>query len=55
MNAKTKYVGAVLALVAMAFFAAWPFWKWVSLRPVRNELRARAESLVEKNPQLQPA
>ena len=41
--------------MAMAFFAAWPFWKWVYLTSVSASLRDRTQSLVEKNPQLQPA
>ena len=41
--------------MAMAFFAAWPFWKWVNAKAVDAALRARTQALVEKNPQLQPA
>jgi hypothetical protein len=50
-----KKVGAVLCLMAMAFFAGWPFWKWLSTEPVSPALLARTKALVEKNPQLQPA
>jgi hypothetical protein len=55
MNQRTKHVGLTLALMAMAFFAGWPFWSWLNKKAVSSTLRARTESLVEKNPQLQPA
>ncbi len=55
MTSRTKNIGVVLCLVAMAFFAGWPFWKWVNLRPVRASLRDQAQAVVEKNPQLKPA
>lgn len=55
MNQRTKLVGAILALMAMAFFAGWPFWKWVDSKAVNATLQARTKALVEKNPQLQPA
>jgi len=42
-------------LMAMAFFAGWPFWKWLNMKAVDATLRARTQALVEKNPQLQPA
>jgi hypothetical protein len=41
--------------MAMAFFAGWPFWKWLNAKAVSATLHARANALVEKNPQLQPA
>jgi hypothetical protein len=41
--------------MAMAFFAGWPFWKWVYVKSVSSSLHARTKALVEKNPQLQPA
>jgi hypothetical protein len=55
MNQRTKQVGLTLALMAMAFFAGWPFWQWLNAKAVSATLRSRTESLVEKNPQLQPA
>jgi hypothetical protein len=55
VNNRTKQIGITLCLMAMAFFAGWPFWKWLDKRAVSATLRARTESLVEKNPQLQPA
>jgi hypothetical protein len=48
-------MGAILALMAMAFFAGWPFWKWLSVKSVSTALYERTEDLVLKNPQLQPA
>jgi hypothetical protein len=39
----------------MAFFAGWPFWKWVHTRPVREKLRERTQALADANVQLKPA
>jgi hypothetical protein len=55
VNRQTKMVGAVLALMAMAFFAGWPFWKWIDKKAASAALQSRARALVEKNPQLEPA
>ncbi len=55
MDRGTKQIGAILCLMAMAFFAGWPFWKWVSIRAVSPSLRERTKALVDTNPQLQPA
>jgi hypothetical protein len=55
MNTRMKQLGVVLCLMAMAFFAGWPFWKWLNARAVSDDLRARTEPLVEKNPPLQAA
>ncbi len=55
MTGQKKQVGAVLCLMAMAFFAGWPFWKWLNARAVSATLQARTKALVEKSPQLQPA
>lgn len=55
MSGKTKQVGAILCLMAMAFFAGWPFWKWFYARSVSAALQTRTKALVEKNPQLQTA
>jgi hypothetical protein len=41
--------------MAMSFFAAWPFWKWVYMRPVRDSLQERTKALVDKNPQFKTA
>jgi hypothetical protein len=55
VNNRTKQIGITLCLMAMAFFAGWPFWKWVDTRAVSATLRSKTQALVEKNPQLQPA
>jgi hypothetical protein len=55
VNRSTKQIGAVLALMAMAFFAGWPFWKWVDKKAASATLQARARTLAEKNPQLESA
>jgi hypothetical protein len=55
MSSRTKQIGVAACLVAMAFFAGWPFWKWVDARAVSAPLRARTEALVDTNPQLRPA
>jgi hypothetical protein len=46
---------AILGLVAMVFFAAWPVWKWLMFRPVSDAMYARVKAAVDKNPRLQPA
>lgn len=55
MDQKRKQIGVTLCLMAMAFFAGWPFWKWQHIKAVDASLRARTQTLVEKNPQLKPA
>jgi hypothetical protein len=55
MNQRSKLIGVVLCLMAMSFFAALPFWKWFSTRAVTTAVQARTRSLVDANPQLQPA
>ena len=55
MDRRTKQIGAILCLMAMAFFAGWPFWTWLDAKAVSATLRSRTEMLVEKNPQLKPA
>ena len=52
---RSKNIGAILCLMAMAFFAGWPLWKWMNVRAVSTSLQARTKTLVEKNPQLQLA
>jgi hypothetical protein len=52
---RTKQVGAVLCLIAMAFFAGWPFWKWVYCRPASASVHERTQRVVDANPQLKPA
>lgn len=55
MNRGLKQFGVVLGLMAMAFFAGWPFWRYVHLKAVSASLYERTKALVEKNPQLKPA
>ena len=55
MDRRTKQIGATFCLMAMAFFAGWPFWKWLNAKAVDATLRARTQALVEQNPELQPA
>ena len=55
MNTRTKQIGGVLALMAMAFFAGMPFWNWVHARGVTASLQQRTRTLVEQNPQLRVA
>jgi hypothetical protein len=52
---RSKNIGAVVCLVAFAFFAGWPVWKWLSVRSASSNLQTRTQALVEKNPQLQLA
>ena len=55
MNKRTTTIGVTLCLMAMAFFAGWPFWKWVYIRSASRETAGRVQRLVVKNPQLKPA
>lgn len=55
MTARTKQVGAILALVAMVSFGAWPFWKYLYIKSASAALEQRVKTLVEANPDLQPA
>ena len=55
MNRRFINAGAVLALTAMVFFAAWPAWKWIKFKPVSASMYARTKAAVDKNARLQPA
>lgn len=55
MNRRTIQVGAVLALVAMASFGAWPFWKYLYVRAADAELQRRATELAAQQPHVQLA
>lgn len=55
MNPRTKTAGVILCLMAMSFFAALPFWKWLGVHAVQAPLQARTRALVESHPELQPA
>jgi hypothetical protein len=50
-----KIIGVTLCLMAMAFFAGWPFWKWIYIRSASAAVQQRTKSLVDKHPQLKPA
>lgn len=52
---RSRNFGAVVCLVAFAFFAGWPVWKWLNVRSASSNLQTRTQTLVEKNPQLQLA
>jgi hypothetical protein len=41
--------------MAMAFFAGWPFWKWLDKHAANAAVQARTRALVDKNPQLKTA
>lgn len=47
--------GAILALVAMASFSAWPLWHYLSIRSASAALQARTKAMVEAHPELKPA
>jgi hypothetical protein len=51
----TKQIGAVLAIIAMISFGAWPFWKNLYRQAATATLQARAKALVDAHPDLQPA
>lgn len=56
MNRRVMQIGVVLALMAMAFFAGWPFWSWrMHAKAVSAASYQRTKALVDRNPQLQPA
>jgi hypothetical protein len=55
VNQRAKHVAVTLCLMAMAAFAAWPVWQWLSVKAVKRSLHQRTQALVEKHPQLQPA
>jgi hypothetical protein len=55
VNRRFIMTGAILGLVAMVFFVAWPVWKWIVFKPVSATVYARTKAAVEKNPRLQPA
>ena len=38
MDRRTKQIGAVLCLMAMAFFAGWPFWTWLDAKAVSADI-----------------
>jgi hypothetical protein len=52
---RTKLFAAILGIVAMISFAAWPVWKWLKPKPVSAALFERTKAAVEKNARLRPA
>jgi len=50
-----RIIGVTFCLMAMAFFAGWPFWKWIYIRSASAAVQQRTKALVDKNPQLKPA
>lgn len=55
MNRRKKQIGVVLGLVAIVcFVAAWPIYKWLTIKAANPHLFERTKTLVEKNPQLKP-
>ena len=55
MTRRTKVLGAILCLVAIALIAVWPVMMWFKPTPVSPALFERTKAAVEKNPQLRPA
>ena len=55
MTAETKKWGAILAIVAMISFGAWPFWKAIYFNSASTSLQERANELAEKNESLKTA
>ena len=47
---RSKNIGAIVCLVAFAFFAGWPVWRWLSAKSVSANLQRRTQVLVEKDP-----
>ena len=55
MNRRIMFVGVVLGIMAMVFFASWPVWKALKFKAVSTAMYERTKAAVEKNPRLQPA
>jgi len=56
MGRRTMLVGVIFGIMAMVFFAAWPFWKWIETKPVSDSVFERTKAAVDRNPRLlQPA
>jgi hypothetical protein len=49
------FFGAILCLVAVLLFAAWPVLKWLRPSPVSAAVFERTKAAVDKNPRLKPA
>jgi hypothetical protein len=55
VTAETKKWGAILAIVAMISFGAWPFWKAIYFNAASAAIQERANELAAKNPALKTA
>lgn len=55
MNRQWTTFGAVLCLVAIVSFAAWPLWEWLTLKTAPPAVQQRVETLVGAHPELKPA
>lgn len=55
MTAETKKWGAILAIVAMISFGAWPFWKAIYFNSATASLQEQANELAKENPALKTA
>lgn len=50
MSRQTMQFGAILCLVAMISFSAWPFWNWLYIKAANADLQERTRVLVETHP-----
>jgi hypothetical protein len=55
VNRQTMVFGAVLCLVAVVSFSAWPVWTRITHKAVSAALYERTKAAVDKNPRLKPA
>lgn len=56
MNRRTKQLGVVVGILAICAFVGWrPIVRWLYDNSVSAATQERTQSLVEGNPQLQPA
>ena len=55
MNRRILYVGVVLGVMAMVFFASWPVWKALKFKSVSTAMYERTKAAVDANPRLKPA
>lgn len=55
MTAETKKWGAILAIVAMISFGAWPIWKAMYFNAATPAIQERANQLAASNPSLKTA
>jgi hypothetical protein len=46
---------AILCLVSIVSFSAWPLWDRLRVKRANAALEARTRALVEKHPELKPA